>query len=400
MSGRRHCILLATIICAALGCQRPAPPAELGAFIDAKEAQANALAAAAGTELAPEFKAMFAAARRNDLRTMSNIWEEVHDRSLQQYRHPDVPNPSPSHVKQWQPALETYGALNDLTEGGDTYALAFAREIIQSIPPGSIYFGGTSPGRFLVTALSKSQIRGEPFFTLTQNGLQDDSYLDYLRAMYGSRMAIPTVEDWQRAAKEAVRATKEQRRLSANNPDVLEVMELRERVARLIFEANPDREFYYEESFAADWMYPYLEPHRLIMKLNRQPTPLSASVIAQDREFWDGLTKQLMADPKFVGNHWARMVYSKRRSDIGALYAFRKLTTEAEYAHKQAVTLCPDSPAANYRLAQLYVEQRRFNDGIAVLKAYQQFDQSNEKIPAAIRQIENMKQPKPVEPSS
>ena len=49
------------------------------------------------------------------------------------------------------------------------------------------------------------------------------------------------------------------------------VMSINGLIAKVIFDRNPDREFYIEESFALDWMYPYLEPHGLIMKLNRQP---------------------------------------------------------------------------------------------------------------------------------
>ena len=49
------------------------------------------------------------------------------------------------------------------------------------------------------------------------------------------------------------------------------VMGINGLMTKVIFDRNPDREFYVEESFPLDWMYPYLEPHGLIMKLNRQP---------------------------------------------------------------------------------------------------------------------------------
>ena len=55
---------------------------------------------------------------------------------------------------------------------GDKYAIAFGNDIIQSIPDGSIYFGGTDPGRFVVTALMESHADGKPFFTLSQNPLR------------------------------------------------------------------------------------------------------------------------------------------------------------------------------------------------------------------------------------
>src|SRR5205807_532054 len=74
----------------------------------------------------------------------------------------------------------------------------FGREIIDSIPRGSIYFGGTDPGRFIISALSESHREGRPFFTLTQNQLADQTYLEYLRDMYGQKLQIPTNDDLQR----------------------------------------------------------------------------------------------------------------------------------------------------------------------------------------------------------
>ncbi len=171
--------------------------AQLKTFIAAKRTQANTLAAADGKELSPEIKSLFAAAEKGDWRTTSNIWEAVRDHSSL-YEYPTATNPAPSRVRQWQPALEMYGALTEFAAGGDKYPIAFGQDIIQSIPPGSIYFGGTGPGRFLVTALSTSHINGNPFFTLTQNWLGVDTYLDYLRSMYGSRISIPATGDVQR----------------------------------------------------------------------------------------------------------------------------------------------------------------------------------------------------------
>ena len=60
------------------------------------------------------------------------------------------------------------------------------------------------------------------------------------------------------------------------------VMQINGLLAKIIFDKNPDREFYIEESFPLDWMYPYLEPHGLIFKINRQPLPgLSDDIVEQ-----------------------------------------------------------------------------------------------------------------------
>jgi hypothetical protein len=127
-----------------------------------------------------------------------------------------------------------------------------------------------------------------------------------------------------------------------------------------------------DESFVIPWMYPYLEPHGLIMKLNKEPMKdLDPSLVSRDRQFWEALTKELMADPHFTGNDAARKTFSKLRSAIGGLYAQRRLTSESEAAFKQAVELCPTSPEANFRLVDLYTEQNHFDEAIAVIKRLQ-----------------------------
>lgn len=68
------------------------------------------------------------------------------------------------------------------------------------------------------------------------------------------------------------------------------------------------------------------------------------------------------------------------------------MTKQAEYAFKQALGLCPESPEANFRLAQLYIEQNRVDDAIDVLTALQKLDPLNSKITSAIDQLHGMKQ--------
>jgi len=364
---------------------------QLKAFIAAKEAQARALAKAEGKELPPEYATFFATVAKGDSQSVSNIYERL------------------LHGAEWQPALETHGALEEFAAGNDKYAIAFGQGIINSIPQGSIYFGGTAPGRFLVTALSKSHINADPFFTLTQNWLGDNSYLDYVRAMYGSRIAIPTTSDVQRCYQEYAEDVQSRRNrgeklapdegvTTTTNGGLLSTgmqarLDAEGRISRLIFDKNPNREFYVEESHVINWMYPNLEPHRLILKLNRRPPDqLDPLVVAHDREFWDGLAKQLLADRGFLANSWARRTYSKHRSAIGGVYAYRRITNEAEYAYQQAIALDPTCPEGIFRLTQLYTEQNRFDDAIATIKSLQQFDPTNQKIQDAITQLQTMKQ--------
>jgi thioredoxin-like negative regulator of GroEL len=129
------------------------------------------------------------------------------------------------------------------------------------------------------------------------------------------------------------------------------------------------------------------------MKLNREPLKtLDPTTIEQDREFWGKLSKELLADPKFLSSEEARKTYAKLRSAIGGLYVYRHLTNEAEVAFKQAVGLCPASFEPNFRLAQLYVEAGRFDDAITVLEQFQRrLATTDTHVTAAISRIREMK---------
>jgi len=113
-----------------------------------------------------------------------------------------------------------------------------------------------------------------------------------------------------------------------------------------------------------------------------------------------------LADPKFLNNGAARKLYAKLRSAIGGVYAYRKMTDQAEAVFKQAVTLCPESPEANFRLTQLYMEQKRFDEALGVMKSWQQRVPADPKIQLkiqdAINRLEQEKQrslgPAPNEP--
>jgi thioredoxin-like negative regulator of GroEL len=147
------------------------------------------------------------------------------------------------------------------------------------------------------------------------------------------------------------------------------------------------RDFYVEESYVIPWMYPYLTPHGLIMKINNEPTELTPEMIKNDHDFWDWYVNRLVSDSKFTRDVVARKTFSKLRSAIAGLYAARGNVTEAEYAFKQAVELYPLSPEAVFRLADLYMRQRRFDDAHKTVADFAAKDLHNESAKGFLQQI-------------
>ncbi|MFA7256766.1 MAG: tetratricopeptide repeat protein, partial [Kiritimatiellales bacterium] len=148
------------------------------------------------------------------------------------------------------------------------------------------------------------------------------------------------------------------------------------------------RDFYVEESYVIPWMYPYLTPHGLIMKINNEPTALTPEMVKNDHEFWDWYVARLTGDSKFLRDVVARKTFSKLRSAIAGLYAARGNMAEAEYAFKQAVELYPLSPEAVFRLADLYMREHRLDKAHEVVSDFSAQDNHNENAQGLLKQIE------------
>jgi len=173
-----------------------------------------------------------------------------------------------------------------------------------------------------------------------------------------------------------------------------------------------------EESYPMDWMYPYLVPFGIIMRVNRTPLDLTEEIMQRDHVFWSQYSERLVGnwitddttaaelcdfaekvylrhnytgftgDRKFIRDDDAQKGFSKLRSAIGAsIYQWRadrsrnpaekaRLSKEAEFAFKQSFAYCPYSEGAS-RYAQLLIETGRAEDALRVLKTFQKLDPYN-----------------------
>ncbi len=269
----------------------------------------------------------------------------------------------------------------------------------------AIFFGGTDPGRFVPTYMIYSALVRPDVFLITQNALADNTYMSVMRDLYGDEIWIPTPKDTNLAFQKYVddvragrippnAAVKIDKNGRVSVQGVQGVMEINGIICKMIFENNKSKhDFYVEESYVIRWMYPYLEPHGLIMKINKEPLPkLTDEMIKNDMEFWNWYTNRLMNNNKFLRDAVARKTFSKLRCAIAGLYSFRQLFNEAEAAFRQAIELFPVSPEANFRLADLYLQRGRFADAYSVMERNRQQDQRNEKIKGFMKQIKELEQ--------
>ena len=213
------------------------------------------------------------------------------------------------------------------------------------------------------------------------------------------------------------------------------VMAINALLTKVMFDKNPDREFYVEESFPLDWMYPYLTPYGVIMKINREPLPeLTQEIVDRDHAFWTEYSTRLIGNwitydtpvsnicdfanqvyerkekPASFKGDWAflrdgdaQKAFSKLRSSIAGVYNYRigaartpqeqqRMLREAEFAFKQAYAFCPYSPEALFRWVNLLLTSGRIDDALLIATTSQKLDPFNGQIENLIYELKRIKQ--------
>jgi len=349
-------------------------PAEVLAFCAEKERYARSLANELKIEIPGEISDFFIAAKKSDWPRVDEVYELIRTRYM---ATSDSKEENKLGAVINQSALEIALAKEQFVEGSPRLALALGKDILTSMPQGSIFFAGNDAGQSLATTLSKSQPSGSPIFTISQNQLADGRYVLYLRTIYESQIYVPTTQDTERSFAEYMADAKRRLEHDQTFPNAprqvkpgedirlddnkrvqvsghVSVMAINALLAKIIFDQNPAREFFVVESFPLDWMYPHLSPNGPILKVNRKPaTELSLDVVEKDRKYWTQQQSKLIGswltpktsvkeicqfvdkvyvaqnfdgfsgDREFIKDERAQKNYSKLRSAIGGLYSWR-----------------------------------------------------------------------------
>lgn len=265
-----------------------------------------------------------------------------------------------------------------------------------------MFFGGTDPGRFVPTYMIYSAKVRPDVFLITQNALADGTYMNVMRDLYGDDMWIPSARDSNTAFQryiEKVKSGKIKAGAELNFEDgkvsvqgVAGVMAINAILCQDIHEQNRERlDFYVEESYPIPWMFDYLTPHGLILKLNAEPTELTQEMVDQDLAFWDWYIQKLIRHPQFMRDVIARKTFSKLRSSLAGMYMAKNRDAEAERSFLQSIALYDMSPEANFKLADFYIKRQRFTQAEEIIGALLEKDVENEKIGQFLKSIASLK---------
>ena len=385
----------------------------------ALEAEEERRSAGIGREKVPPIVwDYFSAGTGGDWETMAALFAHLLDRNptyggMSESKHVSLAGPV------WACIEEGFGAYDVLRQVGDEYAGAFTRDVLQVMPEGSIYFGGTDAGRYLITAEIATQATEAQRIVLTQNRLTDSNYLEYLRYLHADTVTLPGEQDSRQVWNEFIRDMRHRKTLGQLEEDegfriqedgsgsvsgVAAVMKLSGSIARWIFDHNPDHTFFVEESRPLEWMYAHLSPEGPIMKLHREPLPgLDESTVRRDRAYWErvvhgaignglrmdapigelcgfaarvygeGNLAGVRGDPAFFRHAWAGEPYARARAAIAGLYHWRaehaedpaersRYAAAANHAYRQAFVLCPRSAEVASRFVVYLADTGRSDD--------------------------------------
>jgi hypothetical protein len=420
--------LCVVALCCHVQAVRAAKPApEIVNSLTAKRVYLERVAKDLKANLPPETTQSFDAAVQGNWISASNLYE-----NLKLKYGPSVPQ-SAIPRELWFVLQEAAGSSEVLGFWEAKYTRQFAEEIFAVVPANAVYFGGTDAGRNIITAFSTSHERGQPFFTITQNPLSDPGYRQYIRRIYGNQLKLPTDQDSTEAIQDYLadaRRRLEHDRKFPNEPKQLRqgedvrlvndqvrfdgavaVMAIHARLVRKIFDLNPDRQFYLEESFPLDWTYPHLIPAGPIFKINRTKVEtLSAEAVARDRAYWDVRLKTTLGrtvtdettladvcafvdktyrertlddfkgERAYLTQPAVQVANGKLRTAIAGLYAWRvrqsasaperrRMLKEAELAFKQAYFLGPANTETVMRFTSFLMEDDRREDVLRFVRA-------------------------------
>jgi tetratricopeptide (TPR) repeat protein len=317
--------------------------------------------------------------------------------------------------------LPLWSNFDGCSQAGHWFGYYYGADMMRSMDKNAVYFGGSDPGRFVPTYMAfvesqqDNRWKREPDFdrrditVITQNALCDTYYAHYIRDQYDPRFrpkewtpfekwlgrdhAYPKIPVTCVSDDELVECWDEYRawpdvaaRIKAYGPSAVirsgsnDVFDINGIVAQKIFEKNKkDHTFYIEQSVPIAWMYPYLLPSGLIFKLNPEPlASLPASAVEEDRNFWDAYSQKLLSDPKFRLDSFAMLNFGKLAFWHSDLYRWRGLVKEQEYWLKMSLKLCPQLQDAVNSLSHLLMDQKRFDEAIAIVQQAELDDSRNE----------------------
>ena len=345
----------------------------------------RAIAWRTGKEIPAEVEKFFEAIEMGDWEQIDDVWTSMSKRSAQYEGSTHAPELDPF----WPTVLDVYLTAEAAHNWPAQKLLNYGNAILDALRPGMVYVGGTDWGRAIPTLLNETG-EGERHVVITQNAFADRRYMDFVETLYSDRFAALTQDESDRAFKEYIDDAKKRFEHDQEFPEEprqvrpgetigmqdgkfqvsgqVAVMDINERMLRMLMQKNPDTSFAMEESFPFKSMMGNATTLGPIMELGVQDEQhaLTRERASQAVDYWRATTQELLADPQALESREVRMSYSKLISSQAGMLLDRGYSAEAEEAFVLANKIAPTSPEAVLRYVNLLVDQGRVGDAIPI----------------------------------
>jgi hypothetical protein len=290
----------------------------------------------------------------------------------------------------WSAIIDAYGVAEQVHLWPAQKLLDYGNATLGALRPGMVYVGGTDNGRWIPELLNDTS-DGERHVIVTQNGLADGSYLDYLRLQYDNQLANLSDEDSQRVFTDYVADAEKRLRHDAELPDEpkrvrpgenvhsvdgktqvsgqVAVMAINEKLLQALMAKNPDLSFAIEESFPLKGTYADAMPLGPLMELRAPdgPNAFTSERAAQSLDYWRNTAQQILSDPDAGGSPEALKSYSHDAVAAANLLAAHDFSAEAEQGYRLAAQLWPGNPESVGGLADLLARGGREDEARQLL---------------------------------
>jgi len=255
---------------------------------------------------------------------------------------------------------------------GDRMGKKYGDRLLEGIPEGSIYFGGTDPGWFVPMYMANCAQK-QKIYVMSQARVADPIYAREVRGKYGvdrpitynwieRQMGRPSQYPHEELVLPDVAGLKE----ALSSPEYTDgpamklglasgegVVREDSAVVKWIVQKNKQRHrIFVEESFVMPWTYAYARPHGLCYEIEKSPVvDIPQKSVEVDMARWEAVIKELEGDSHFAASARLRLAYSKDRVTTANIYLYHGMNTDAVRVLRQAVRICPYATEANYDLA-------------------------------------------------
>lgn len=342
--------------------------ARLDAFVQRRHQLAEKLAQKLGVDVPPEIDSFLQLVQEGN-------WDGIKSRyeSLQSQLQG---NPPPSGLQAfWNIIHESYGVAQVRHQWPPDQLLQFGKTILGALPAGGVYVGGTDAGTFIPTLMQASA--DQPHLVISQSQLVDKNYQEYLAAVFGDRLKLPSDEERNQALREALLSHGKREadgRMTVSGQEAATT--INENLLRSIVQLNPEMPFGIEEALPLKSIYASASASGPLLMVQAGQTAAAAGQeggsgldTAAVLGYWQQ-TAQQMAVNRDTTYSGAAEAYGRLATSQANLLAGRNEAQPAEQLYRTAQSIAPTliEPAA--RLADYLAQRQRMPEALQILDQF------------------------------